>query len=625
MNLIKLMIRKTGIYIVFLFFVPAALLSQETVTGLRSNRILKSVKEGRRFQKSFTAADTLNLPFFDDFSGNSYFPSLKRWSDDYVFINDNYTNDQITVGVATFDAIDNNGNLYEDATPDGFEADHLTSQPINLNYPSSSNIYISFYYQPGGLGDPPELKDSLTLQFYAPSEEKWYSVWKAEGSESTAFKPAIIKIDQARYLQKGFRFRFVNYASLSSNLSDPSMVGNCDIWNIDYVYVNTNRNSADTSLTDVAFRKPLRSILKSHESMPWNQFRQVYLQEMGSYIPIHYRNNDTIVRNVTRNFEIRDVYNNIVSYSFSAGATNIDPRTNIDYNANLIYTFNTTGNDSALFRITCILKTDDFDPKQNDTIKYDQVFSNYFAFDDGTAEAGYGINGQGSKNAMVAYRFESFKDDTIRAVRICFNDSYLNSNRRVFDLMIWGDNNELPGDILYTVENEMVEQGDMINGFYTYVLPEGVPVNGIFYVGWKQHTETFLNAGFDINTPHNGKQFYWLNGGWLLSQAKGSIMIRPVLGKTLKTTGINDTPAESTKKTFKLWPNPATNIINIQCPDRYLTGTLYISIADLQGRQFIKVPYNEQIDISMLKAGAYIVIVLQNNNPVSYLRLVKAR
>ncbi len=619
------MIKKLGLYIVFFFFFPAILLPQEVITGLQVNPLVKAAKLNRRVQKNLTSTDTINLPFFDDFSENSYLPSPERWSDDYVFINNTYSDQQITVGIATFDALDNNGYLYPTASPDGFEADHLTTQPINLNYPSSSNIYLSFFYQPGGLGDPPELQDSLTLQFYSPSEAQWYSIWKVEGSASTRFKPVIIKIDQPRYLQNGFRFRFVNWASLSSDLSDPSMIGNCDIWNLDYVYLNINRNGADTTLHDVAFRTPTRSLLKTYESMPWNEFEQAYLQEMGSYIPIHYRNNDTIVRNVTRNFEIRDVYRNTISYSFSAGATNIDPQTNVDYNANLIYTFNTTGTDSALFRIKCYLKTDEFDPKQNDTIVYNQVFNNYFAFDDGTSEGGYGINGLGSRNAMVASRFESYMQDTIRAIRICFNDSYLNSNSAVFDLMIWDDNNGLPGNVLYTVEDEAVAQGNGLNGFYTYVLPEGVPVNGVFYIGWKQHTETFLNAGYDINTPNNGRQLYWLNGSWQLSQVSGTIMIRPVVGKPLKTTGIKDIPVTDTKNAIKLWPNPATGLINIECSDLVLSSPVYLSIVDLQGRQQMRVPYAEQIDISFLKAGIYTVILLQNDKPVTHLRLVKIR
>jgi hypothetical protein len=422
---------------------------------------------------------------------------------------------------------------------------------------------------------------------------------------------------------KGFKFRFVNWASLA-NFDDPSMIGDCDHWNIDYVYLDKNRNSADTSLTDVAFRKPLRSILKTHETMPWKQFRQVYLQEMGSAIPIHYRNNDMITRNVTRNFEIRDMFTNTVSHSFSAGAANVDPFTNVDYNANLIYTFNNTNNDSALFKITCYLKTDEFDPKGNDTIIYNQVFSNYFAYDDGSSEGGYGINGQGSRNAMVAYRFKSFLQDTIRAISICFNDSYLNSNQRAFDLMIWDDNNGLPGNVIYSTENVLVEPGDEINGFHTYVLPDGVMVDGVFYAGWKQRSETFLNAGFDVNTPNRGRQFYWLNGVWLQSQKEGSVMIRPVVGAPLKTTSSDDTNPVAAKS-CKMWPNPASDYINLHCDDLALSGSAYISIIDLQGRELMKVPYSERIDISSLSPGLYTVITLSGGRRTGYLRLVKTR
>ncbi len=313
--------------------------------------------------------------------------------------------------------------------------------PINLAYTSSDNIWLSFFYQAGGLGDPPEEKDSLTLQFLAPDENKWYSVWKTDSISEQRFTPVIIKVDDSRFLKNGFQFRFVNYASLSPNLNDPSLAGNCDIWNIDYVLLDKNRNASDTIFKDVAFRLPIRSLLKSHESMPWRQFKEIELQEMRSSIPIHYRNNDIIVRNVTRNFEIWDVYKNTEADAFSAGATNIDPLTNVDYNANLIYTFQSQNEDTALFRITCSLKTDEFDPKSNDTTVYYQVFNNYIAFDDGSAEGGYGINGLGSRNAMVACRFDSYIPDTIRAIRICFNDSYLESNKRAFDLIVWDDNN----------------------------------------------------------------------------------------------------------------------------------------------------------------------------------------
>ncbi len=612
---------KRIIHIILLVSFPLFGQAQELVTGLQVNRLVK----GNKYPSAAVKADgdVIELPFIDDFSGESFMPDPRNWSDNNVFINNTYTDKQITKGVATFDALDSNGRLYETISPSGFEADHLTSRPINLNFRETDNIWMSFFYQPGGLGDMPEQKDSLTLQFYAPDEARWYSVWRAAGGvRQDRFKPAIIRIDNERYLKSGFRFRFINRASLNPDLSDPSIAGNCDHWHLDYVYINRNRNGADTIPADVAFTTPLRSMLKTYEAMPWKQFRQVFLQEMGASIPIHYRNNDIIIRNVTRNFTIRDVYRGTLAHSFSAGARNIDPQTSADYNAGLIYTFNTPGTDSALFLVTSYLITDWFDRKENDTIKYNQVFSNYFAYDDGTSEAGYGINGLGSRNAMAALRFKSYMQDTLRAVSICFNDSYLNSNLRSFDIVVWNDMNDKPGDIIYSFEGVMVEQGKEMNGFYTYVLPDGVMVDDVFYVGWKQRSETFLNAGFDVNTPHSGRQFYWLNGQWYQSMVNGSIMIRPITGPPVKTTSSDDSVPGEKKSGLKIWPNPANDFINIESEDLRLSRSAFITIIDLTGRPAMKVPYNERIDVSMLKAGIYSVLATINNRPAGVVKLV---
>ncbi|MCU0473528.1 MAG: T9SS type A sorting domain-containing protein [Bacteroidales bacterium] len=613
------MLKKQILNIIFLIFCLGSVKSQEIITGLHSNPILKSEKSRSTLRKGLT--DTLELPFFDDFSGRGVFPDANKWSDDDVFINNTYADNQVSTGIATFDALNNSGRMYETASSLGFEADRLTSLPLNLNFLPSDNIRLSFYYQPGGLGDMPEERDSLVLQFFAPDDEEWYSVWKGSISNAPDFRAVILSINQPEFLKKGFMFRFINYASLSENLSDPSMVGNCDQWNIDYILLDKNREPGDTVFHDVAFRLPLRSLLKTHEAMPWKQFRQIYLQEMDTIMPIHYRNNDKIARNVTRNFKIWDVYEDTQADLFSAGAINLAPLKNENYNASLIYTFNTVKSDSALFRITSWLITDDFDPKENDTLVYYQRFGNYFAFDDGSAENGYGINGLGSKNAMVAVRFKSFMNDTLRAINICFNDSYLNANKTAFNLMVWDDNGGVPGNVLYSSNEVMVEQGEAINGFHTYHLSKGVAVDAIFYVGWKQLTDAFLNAGLDINTPHSGRQFYYINGTWNMSQVTGSLLIRPVVGSSL-FTGTDDTHYMKNNP-LHFRPNPAKDYIIIDPGDSPATESDWISFIDLNGRELLKVRYSEIVDVSTLHEGLYIIVVSQNGRPGSYSRLVK--
>jgi hypothetical protein len=617
------MSRNVFVYIILIIFCPT-LKAQEVITGLQSNIQVRAAWEKSDKRKAIAAYDTLVLPFSDDFSKLTVYPDQAKWLDNFVFINNTYSNQQITAGVATFDALDNTGRLYESASAFGFMADQLTSRPINLNYSPSDGIYFSFFYEPGGLGDFPEPKDSLTLQFYAPSERTWYSVWQAEGTTVHPFKAVIIPVNNPRFLKRGFQFRFINYASLSAGTADPSMTGNGDIWNIDYILLDKNRNSSDTIPPDVAFTLPVRSVLKTQEAMPWRQFRKVFLSEMGPFIRTHYRNNDKIIRNITRNYEIADIYKNNIVISFSAGATNIDPGASIDYNANLLYTFNSDNPDSALFRIKSYMITDVFDPKQNDTIIYYQRFSDYFAYDDGTSEAGYGINGLGSRNAMVAYRFKSFIADTLRAIRICFNDSYQNANQRTFDLMVWSDNNGIPGDVAYIQEEMTVRQGEGINGFYTYILNDPLPINGIFYIGWKQRSETFLNAGFDVNTPNGDKQFYWLNGNWNLSQANGSLMIRPVAGRAMTTTAIRDIVPES--NILKIWPNPANSLLNIDAGELLLSSSaLTISIYDISGREIMTRKFKEQIDVSRLPNGIYLLVVNINGKLAGHNRFIKTR
>jgi hypothetical protein len=274
-----------------------------------------------------------------------------------------------------------------------------------------------------------------------------------------------------------------------------------------------------------------------------------------------------------------------------------------------------------LFKVTGWLVTDVFDPKENDTLVYYQKFSNYFAFDDGSAEGGYGISGQGARNAMVACRFKSYMPDTLRAIRICFNDSYLNANLRAFDLKVWDDNNGVPGNVLYTHEGAMVEQAESINGFYTYFIRGKVAVDDIFYVGWKQRSETFLNAGFDINTPNEGRQLFWINGTWNQSAVSGSIMIRPVVGKSI-ITSIDDIQY-SNKTKLHFWPNPANDYITFDSQELPVSDLIYISVFDLQGRQLLNVPFSERIDISSLREGIYIVVANLNGRSIGYNRLVR--
>ncbi len=232
---------------ILLFFLslPTLLLAQEKVVGLEENPVLR--KESKTLMpvlKAFLAPDTLDLPFFDDFSRESIYPSPEKWEDQDVFVNSSYGINPPSIGVATFDVLDSAGLIYLHANTDSFVADHLTSRPIDLTS-AGSEVYLSFYYQPMGHGDYPQSKDSLILEFIAPTDTAWNQVWSMPGPDTNllqGFKQVLIHVDSLKYLDRGFRFRFLNMASITTYEYIPGLRANSDHWNIDYIFLDSGRS-----------------------------------------------------------------------------------------------------------------------------------------------------------------------------------------------------------------------------------------------------------------------------------------------------------------------------------------------------------------------------------------------
>ena len=174
-------IKTLSVLLSFALFFTAAN-AQEVLTGLRVNKAI--TREAAKHTPSQpTRADGLHLPFVDDFSNYTGYPNPALWQDRYAFVNRSFAIQPPTLGVATLDALDENGNVYSHADAAGFKADQLTSLPIRLDYNFtlhremrvSDSLYFSFYYQPAGgslagvewerLGNRPEGRDSLILEF----------------------------------------------------------------------------------------------------------------------------------------------------------------------------------------------------------------------------------------------------------------------------------------------------------------------------------------------------------------------------------------------------------------------------------------------------------------------------
>jgi hypothetical protein len=475
-----------------------------------------------------------------------------------------------------------------------------------------------------GLGDYPNEQDSLVLEFLAPDSSNWERVWAVPGLEPyppegvDTFRQVFVPIREDRFLKKGFQFRFMNYASLTSDDFSNDKRGNGDHWNIDYVYIDSSRSSSVSALNDVSMISSLGSILKTYQSIPWSHFGPARVTELQPEIPISYRNNDTTVRNATRILKITDLRYQ-VSDSVNGGAANISPGTINTFRFPNNYPYFFYDADSTVFEIRSYLITEELDYKHNDTVVRFQRFYDYYAYDDGSAENGWGLKGEGTANASVAYRFYSFKPDTLRGVRMYFNRTLGDYTQDYFRLAVWAHDRDLdaPGELIYSMTGVKPEYADELNSFVTYALDTTIVVDDDFYVGWIKTTETILNVGWDVWNDKRNRVYFNLGQEWETSRFKGCLMVRPLMGKEISWPAMKE---EIRELDLKVYPNPARDRFYLDLSgdgaSGYPAGEWTLSLHDLQGRLVYSYRGSAVPDhphyTGDLPAGMYIIRLEQN-------------
>ncbi len=613
--------------ILLLLLLPCTLMkAQEVELPLSGNPLAKSYYLEHPAKKSTAAEASLELPVVDDFSGSLVAPDPLIWIDQHVFINRSYGVDPITIGVATLDAVDGDGSVYPGATidPDTYIADRLTSQPVNLALLPADSVYLSFYYQPAGLGEEPEAQDSLCVDFYDPALQMWTNVWHIPGTALSPFKLVMLPVTEERFLVDGFRFRFRNLASQPYNSDYFDLRSNVDHWNIDYVVLDKGRSWKDTIFNDVAFTAPLNSMVSGNQEIPWSHFEAAYISANTGYSILQYRNNDDITRNVTRSLQITDL---ISGFSYSPGAATSKDIAAFDtasYKIGYVYPFDFGYGDSALFELKAWMRTDIFDLKTNDTIIRIQKFGDYYANDDGSAEAGYGLRGQNTSSAKVAVKFKSYIRDKIGGVDIYFNQTMDSVNLDYyFKLEVWGDNEGVPGAAIYIDENDYTPQySSGLNRFIRYEFAEPVEVQGTFYVGWMQYNKYLLNVGLDKNiSPATSKTYYNFTGIWQNSLIPGSLMIRPFLydpvTDTKEFTGNNEE--------LHAYPNPASDYILLDLPPSAGESPA-AELYDISGRRVYSGTLNgKTLALERYSIGIYLLRITGDDSRVYTTKILISR
>ncbi|MBK7311289.1 MAG: T9SS type A sorting domain-containing protein [Sphingobacteriaceae bacterium] len=588
---------------------------------------LKSAQTSKQNHSvSKAAVPSLNIPFFDDFNYacNSAYPAQQWWADSSVYINTGMAKAPMSIGVATFDGLNEMGYPYNPnqnfTATQANDADTLTSLPINLftsgsqTLQPSDSIALIFYYQQTGNGDSPELQDSLMLDFFSPSQSKWTNrTWSLKGNMNTngfdtVFKRVFVWVTDTSFFHDGFKFRFRNKAQTC---------GNFDNWHIDQVFLDKGRSIiGDTAWNDLTIGYVPAPFTKNYSSMPWYQFNANPPKEMATYYSNYIRYNGTSTVNTTYEYRAFDQTNTQVNF-VSYGAANLPPfkpggwqHTAAHKVPSIGYTF-TPMTDSTDFTIKHYMQNFGGDISiANDTVYQKQRFRNYFAYDDGNCETGYYVMGTGGR---MAYKYDLNVTDTLRGMRIYFDPvgglSLAGSSFKM-KINIYTDSGFGPGTKIFTSDSIYPKYSQTgHNKFYEYkfITPQILSA-GVYYIGIQQFVAGGITIGFDRNYNFSQKLFYDSGSGWTQSSYYGAVMMRPVFGpKIIPPVGIKESAIENS--TFKVYPNPSDDLVKIW-NDNDLEVSY--SVLSIDGKTLLSGTGSE-IDTQSLTNGIYLLVLSSQN------------
>lgn len=550
---------------------------------------------------------------------------LVLWEDDDVYVNNTYPILPPTIGVATFDGLARTGYPYNFPQYSAYGiADRLTSVPIDLSYSPADSIYLSFFIQPRGLSGDAEVQpqDSLILEFFAPLEEEWVRVWRTPYYASTDFEQIMVPIKEDRFLRDGFRMRFLNYATLS---------GSFDHWHLDYVRLATDRDRNDTVIVDMAYIAPESTLLQTYTSITFSAFEDSPAAFMAINKSLPIRNLDVNDRFITWGMLAGLAEGSI---THDPGTTGNNTSGNASSVVQSVHPINsgidpfqydpTLSSDAAFWRVKFWAQTQPQINRYNDTVSFVQEISNYYAYDDGSAEMGYTLDAAG---AQLAYRFDLAEGDSLRALRIYFNPQAnpppgLPPAQGSFLITVWRSLS--PESIQhqnFTFSTPQYKQ-EGLNRFVEYPLDSAIYVEGTIWVGWTQTNAVSMNVGFDRNRHVPGRISYKVGSLWQSSSFEGSLMIRPVFVAAVDPF-IGMEEREGGEEQMLLVPNPAQDQFVIRLANA--SPDAQVHVVDGLGRTVHSggMASNASVSTAAWPNGPYLVRVLDaSGSAVGHARLI---
>ena len=545
---------------------------------------------------------------------------FRLWADSNVFVNRSLALYPPSIGVATFDGLDKNGSPYSEILEAWGGSDTLSSNLINLSrYKAADSIILSFFFQPQGLGDQPNDDDRFKLEMLNANGD-WIKVWEALGTENKPFEQVLLAIEHPLLLHHQFQFRFISLGNLN---------GAMDHWHLDYVRLFANGSTTDQYFGDIAISEIPSTLINQYTQIPWSHYNAATSTPDG-FLPIS-------IHSIMRDPNVYELNFNIISPD-GTDTSRLGTGKTVPNTLHASHTDNETGNvhldhpdiraveyrgfesetveDSATFKIEYIFmpqadlsgQISYDDNRANDTIVTYQKFHNLYAYDDGSAEHGYGISSP-VEGAKMALGFDFYEVDTLRGVYIHWVRRGADLTNESFQITVWnsiGIDDASEEEIIHTSSVSYLNYTDSFDAWSFYALDQPIALEARrYYIGWTQTSLEKLNIGFDVNTDAHENLFFNTNGIWQQSSIEGSLMLRPAIGRNVNPNTIEEKDLDVQ---LNVYPNPFNHQVNIELDESIKS----IQVFDLLGNLLFNGSYNQRqaiIDLSLLNAGLYLMQV----------------
>lgn len=576
---------------------------------------------------SLQAKQAVTLPFIEDFDQENPYPSPARWIDQQVWLNQTQPRAPITMGVASFDGLNRYGRAYDLSRRNATDTtDVLTSRTIDLSNPQDS-VYLSFYYQEGGWSEPPVSTDSLRLEFWNGADTTWERAWSARGGvlPTDSFASVMLYVED-RFHRADFRLRFLSFGSPA---------GAFDVWHLDYLRLDEGRSFEDTLVVDIAFTAPHPSLLTDYESIPWFHLNQVIDPTVlsKSHLGVYYRRNVSPTGSrpnlLLGEFDLQ-FNGNIIDQNGAPDANLDDPHPPRAHTRFTVPDTNDSGRPGLSFlnppyagpfaiqsRVYYSGGSQNFSP--NDTLRKQQTFANYYAYDDGSAERGFEI--LNNDDGYLVQRYRLLAQDTLRGLSLYFLPAFYPAPEQAFSIVVLENDNGLPGQVLYESDSLYSPVYSGHNRYRHYVLDTAQPLPTLgqtVFIGIRQHSPVPLTLGYDQNRRNKTTAFYGVVNNYYQSFLGGSIMMRPFFRTLPADVALPEAPLAREKAT--LYPNPTTGRIKLIWPAGPKVQGSY-QLRNLSGQKVAQGKLRPEMLLKGLPEGVYLLELRPRKRPHQILKI----